>query len=347
MSQTVIRIEGERTSVQNLKAFKEAIPEPSKHEVLIKVHSVSLNYRDIGVATSLYPFPVKDNVVPCSDAAGVVAKVGEGVSNFAVGDYVVGTFDPTNLFGQQSDWLNGQGGPVDGVLREYVSLPASATVKVPKESPQSFSEWSTLVCTGVTAWNALYGSVPLKPGQIVLFQGTGGVAITGLILAKAAGATTIVTSSSDEKLELVKSKFGADYGINYKKHPEWSKEVMRLTDGEGVDFVLENGGSGTIAESINSIKMGGNVSVIGFLSQAEQSKMPDVAGMALAKGATVRGITVGPTQLLQDLVRFVARKGLRLPVEKEFPFTQEDVVKAYEYVMSGSHIGKVCIKVAE
>lgn len=156
-----------------------------------------------------------------------------------------------------------------------------------------------------------------------------------------------MTSSSDEKLELVKSKFGADYGINYKKHPEWSKEVMRLTEGEGVDFVFENGGSGTIAESINSIKMGGNVSVIGFLSRAEQSKMPDVAGMALAKGATVRGITVGPTQLLQDLVRFVARKGLRLPVEKEFAFTQEDVVKAYEYVMSGSHIGKVCIKVAE
>lgn len=122
---------------------------------------------------------------------------------------------------------------------------------------------------------------------------------------------------------------------------------MRLTEGEGVDFVFENGGSGTIAESINSIKMGGNVSVIGFLSRAEQSKMPDVAGMALAKGATVRGITVGPTQLLQDLVRFVARKGLRLPVEKEFAFTQEDVVKAYEYVMSGSHIGKVCIKVAE
>lgn len=145
----------------------------------------------------------------------------------------------------------------------------------------------------------------------------------------------------------MKSKFGADYGINYKKHPEWSKEVMRLTEGEGVDFVFENGGSGTIAESINSIKMGGNVSVIGFLSRAEQSKMPDVAGMALAKGATVRGITVGPTQLLQDLVRFVARKGLRLPVEKEFAFTQEDVVKAYEYVMSGSHIGKVCIKVAE
>lgn len=171
MSQTVFRINGERTSVRNLKAFNEPIPAPAKHEVLIKVHAVSLNFRDIAIATSQYPFPVKDSVVPCSDAAGEVVQVGEGVKRVAVGDRVIGTFDPTNLFGQQADWLNGQGGPVDGVLREYVTIPAVSAVKVPKDSPQSFSEWSTLVCTGVTAWNALYGNVPLKPGQIVLVQG--------------------------------------------------------------------------------------------------------------------------------------------------------------------------------
>ena len=168
---TVFRINGERTSVRNLKAFNEPIPKPAKHEVLVKVHAVSLNFRDIAIATSQYPFPVKDSVVPCSDAAGEVVQVGEGVKKVAVGDRVVGTFDPTNLFGQQADWLNSQGGPVDGVLREYVTIPAVAAVKVPKDSPQSFSEWSTLVCTGVTAWNALYGNVPLKPGQIVLCQG--------------------------------------------------------------------------------------------------------------------------------------------------------------------------------
>ncbi|KAL4860590.1 hypothetical protein BDV12DRAFT_181351 [Aspergillus spectabilis] len=345
MSQTVFRFDGPRTTVRNLKSFKEAIPEPSKHEVLIKVHSVSLNFRDIAIATSKYPFPVKDDVVPCSDAAGEVVKVGEGVRTVAVGDRVVGTFDITNLFGQQMDWLNGQGGPVDGVLREYVAIPATSAVKIPKDSPQSSSEWSTLVCTGVTAWNSLYGITPLKPGQTVLCQGTGGVAITGLILAKAAGAITIVTSSSDEKLDLVKKKFGADYTINYKKHPEWSKEVLRLTNGEGVDYVLENGGSGTIAESINATKMGGNVSVIGFLSQAKQSEMPDVASLALAKGAVVRGVVVGSTQLLQEVVRFVAQKGLRLPVDKEFEFTEEGIIKAYEYATSGSHIGKICIRV--
>lgn len=175
--------------------------------------------------------------------------------------------------------------------------------------------------------------------------GTGGVSITGLILAKAAGAKTIITSSSDKKIEHVKAKYGADFGINYNTHPEWSKEVLKITNGEGVDYVIENGGAGTIAQSINSVKMGGNVSVIGFLSQPKE--MPDVAAMALAKGAVVRGITVGSTQQLQEVARYVGEKGLRMPVEKEFKFTQEDVVKAYEYVQSGSHIGKVCIKVVE
>lgn len=145
----------------------------------------------------------------------------------------------------------------------------------------------------------------------------------------------------------MKSKYGVDFTVNYKRHPEWSKEVLRLTGGEGVDYVLENGGSGTIAESLNVIKMGGNVSVIGFLSRAEQSQMPDVASQALAKGAVVRGITGGSTQLLQEVTRFVGRKGLRLPVDKEFKFTQEDVIKAYEYLESGTHIGKVCIRVTE
>lgn len=170
------------------------------------------------------------------------------------------------------------------------------------------------------------------------------MSITGLIFAKAAGVTTIVTSSSDEKLDFVKSTFGVDYCVNYKKHPEWSKEVLRRTNGEGVDYVLESGGSGTIAETINSVKLGGNVSVIGFLSQAKI--MPDVASFTLSKAAIVRGITVGSTQLLQEVVRFVGRKDLRLPVHKEFEYSAEDVVTAFEYVQSGSQIGEVCIKVS-
>jgi NADPH:quinone reductase-like Zn-dependent oxidoreductase len=171
------------------------------------------------------------------------------------------------------------------------------------------------------------------------------VSISGLILAKAAGATTIVTSSSDEKLEVVMAKYGFDHGINYKTHPQWSKEVLRLTAGSGVDYVLDNGGSGTIAESINAVKMGGNVSVIGFLSQAKE--MPDVAGLALAKGAVVRGVVVGSTQLLEEVVRFVGCRGLRMPVDREFGFSAEEAVRAFEYLQSGNHIGKVCIKVSD
>lgn len=176
-------------------------------------------------------------------------------------------------------------------------------------------------------------------------SGTGGVSITGLILAKAAGATTIITSSSDEKLDFVKSKFDADYCINYRTTPSWATEVQKITDGHGVDFVLENGGSGTIKQSIEAIAFGGIISVIGFLSQASQEDMPDVALLALSKGCVVRGITVGSRQLLEELVRFVDKAGLRLPVEKEFGFSQSEVIEAYKYLSNGQHIGKVCIKI--
>ncbi|KAE8320236.1 hypothetical protein BDV41DRAFT_570396 [Aspergillus transmontanensis] len=345
--QTVFRLDKERASYHNLKAHREDIPKPSKYEVLMKVKGVSLNYRDLAISTSKYPFPVKDNVVPCSDAAGVVVEVGEAVRSISVGDNMIATLDFSNVFGQQMSWMGGQGGPVDGVLREYLLVPAVSAVKIPKNSPQTFNEWSTLVVTGVTVWNALYGNIPLRPGQVVLCQGTGGVSITGLILAKAAGAKTIITSSSDEKLEIVKKKYGADITINYKTHPQWSKEVLAVTDGEGVDYILENRGSGTIAESLNCIKMGGQVAIIGFLARAPQEQMPDVASLALAKGAVVRGIQGGSTQLLQEVTRFVAQKALRMPIEKVFGFTEKEVIEAYDYVASGSHIGKICINVGE
>lgn len=173
--------------------------------------------------------------------------------------------------------------------------------------------------------------------------GTGGVSITGAILAKAAGAMVIITSSSDEKLAVAKTKYGADYGINYKKTTDWAAEALKLTDGRGVDYILENGGSGTIAQSIKAIAYGGVINIIGFLSQASQEEMPNVPALALSKGAVVRGIMCGSKQLLDEAVRFVAQRQLELPVDKEFPFTPEGVHDAYQYLASGQHIGKVCI----
>lgn len=160
-----------QTGHQSLKQSEEPIPKIDKHEILVKVHAVSLNYRDIVVANGGYPFPVKEKVVPCSDAAGEVVEVGSAVAGFKVGDRVISNFDPSNLYGPQRDWDNGLGGPVDGVLRQYVPFTASAAAKIPESSGLSYPEMAALVCTGVTAWNAMYGAVPLKPGQTILFQG--------------------------------------------------------------------------------------------------------------------------------------------------------------------------------
>jgi NADPH:quinone reductase-like Zn-dependent oxidoreductase len=166
-----------------------------------------------------------------------------------------------------------------------------------------------------------------------------------LILAKAAGARTIITSSSDSKLEYVQRKWGADYTINYKTNPKWSEEVLRITGGHGADHIFENGGAGTISESINAVSYGGCISVIGFLASCPQDKMPDVAALALSKGAVVRGIMVGSKQQLEDVTRFVTAKNLRLPVEKEFGFSRDEVLAAFEYMTSGQHVGKISITV--
>ncbi|KAL6810277.1 NAD(P)-binding protein [Trichoderma sp. SZMC 28015] len=359
--QTVFRLQS-RQSIVEFTTSTEKIPKAAAYEVLVKVRSVALNFRDLAIATSRYPFPVKDNVIPVSDAAGEIVEIGPNVQGFTIGDSVIVNFNPRNFYGPIKDWYGGLGGPVDGVLRNYLPINADSVIKVPKGASLKASQWAALVCTGTTAWNALYGNVPLKPGQTVLFQGeysdqylnkgvystnlntgTGGVSITGLVLAKAAGAKTIITSSSDEKLAYVKEKYGVDHTINYKVHPEWAQEVQNITQGNGVDYIFENGGSGTIKQSIDCIAFGGVISIIGFLSAAKQEDMPDVAGLALSKGCIVRGITVGSKQLLEECVRFVGSHNLDIPVEKTFSFTEEGVRAAYKYLSEGQHIGKVCI----
>ena len=180
------------------------------------------------IANGGYLFPVADNVVPLSDASGTIVEVGEAVTHLRKGDWAIANFDITNFYGPQQDWEHGLGGPIDGVLREYVAIPANAIIKIPRTTTLSWSHLACLVCTGITAWNALYGNLPLKPGQTVLAIGTGGVSMTAVMFAKAAGAKTIITSSSDEKLKLAKDKYGADHGINYKKTPNWSEEANKV-----------------------------------------------------------------------------------------------------------------------
>lgn len=167
--------------------------------------------------------------------------------------------------------------------------------------------------------------------------------MTGLLLARNSGATTIITSSSDDKLKLARGKYGADHTINYNTTANWDEEVNKITNGRGADIVFENGGAGTIEKSINCVSRGGIVSVIGFLSPPKE--MPDVAGLVLGKGCIVRGINVGAKSLTEDLVRFVCEKGLEMPVEKVFEFDEKQVQEAYKYLEGGSHVGKVCIQI--
>ncbi|KAN0110042.1 NAD(P)-binding protein [Hyaloscypha variabilis] len=287
-SQTVFRLTL-GTGLEGLQAFKETVPIPSKDEILIKIRSVALNYRDVAIATSSYPLPVKDNVILCSDMAGEVIQFGDHVTGFTIGDRVIAPINVSFLYGQCRDHSQTFGGQTDGMLREYIALPAHAIIKLPK-SGHDFEDWAAVIGTGSTVWNAFYGNTPLKPGDAVLVLGTGGVSLTALIFAKAAGATVIVTSSSDTKLEYVKSKFGADYTINYKTYPNWSAEVQRITNGEGVDHIIENGGAGTMQQSLESVTPGGMISIIGFLSNVSQDQMPDVTMLALKKACVVRGI---------------------------------------------------------
>ncbi|EIW56484.1 NAD-P-binding protein [Trametes versicolor FP-101664 SS1] len=326
----------------NLTLTEAPIPKLKATEVLVKVHAVSLQYRDLIVAKGTYPLGQKENVVPGSDLAGEIVALGPEVAGWAVGERVSSNFATDHVFGDPTpeNKATGLGAPIDGVLTEYKVLPAHALVRIPEHL--SYEEASTLPCAAVTAYNALLGPNPLKGGDVVLVQGTGGVSIFGLQLAVASGATVIATSSSDEKLKIAKS-LGAAYTINYKTTPNWDEEALKITNGRGVDHVLEVGGPGTLMKSVNAVRYGGTISVIGFVAgQADVSELPI---KVLSKGAIVRGILIGSRTQFEDMNRLITAVKLKPVVDKVFAF--EDLRKAYEYQDSQQHVGKVVVKVSK
>jgi NADPH:quinone reductase-like Zn-dependent oxidoreductase len=310
-------------------------------EVRVRVHAVSLNYRDLMVATGNYLTTVDDPIIPCSDGAGEVVEIGHGVTRFQPGDRVAASFFPCWDDGVTSPEKirNALGGNVDGMLAQQVFLDQDALVKIP--DTMSFVDASTLPCAGVTAWNAIFvSSNRIKPGETVLLLGTGGVSVLGLQIAKAAGLRTIVTSSSDEKLRRAR-ELGAHHTINYRTCPEWHEEVLRVTGGLGANVVLEVGGKGTVNRSISAASMGGTVAIIGGVSGFGG----DVNPVALLSGAKrMVGIFVGSRTMLEDVVRFVDTTRLEPVVDRVFPFHQ--VQEAYRYMESASHFGKVVIAVS-
>lgn len=334
------RLEG-GFGVGNLKQVELPNPAPGPLDVRVRVKAVSLNYRDWLTVEGHYnpkqPLPL----IPCSDGMGVVDAVGPAVTRFAVGDRVMGCF--------ARDWLEGEptpdalastlGGPLDGWLAEEVVLPEASLVRVPTHLHDA--EAATLPCAGVTAWSALMTHGRIQPGETVLVQGTGGVSIFALQLAKLAGATVYVTSKSDAKLERAKA-LGADRTLNYVTHPTWAREVVRFTHGRGVDHVVEVGGAGTLAQSLRAVRMAGTVSVIGVLSGRETEL--DLAPVLMRK-LKLQGILVGSREELEALARALeANHDLRPVVDTEFPF--EQAPQALEALAKGEHFGKLVIRVA-
>lgn len=326
--------------LEDIELVDRPDPEPGPNGILVRMHAASINYRDHLVYNGQYfGQAVAEDTIAMSDGAGVVIDTGAGVSRFNKGDHVIGTFF--------RDWIDspprpgrlqalGQSG-VDGVLAEYVVFNEQDAVPVPENL--SFEEASCLPCAALTAWNSLVAQGDIKPGQTVLALGTGGVSIFALQFAKAAGARVIITSSSDDKLRKAHS-LGADDVINYKKTPEWDETVLELTNGAGVDHVIEIGGVGSLARSIKSVGVGGNIAVIGFLAGPEGETAP--FGL-MGKWAKIQGIMVGNRAMLEEMNEAITVNNIKPAVDKVFPF--EYAIEAYRYEFAGKHFGKVVISI--
>lgn len=327
----VVEIAAGSTGFNGLVLAQRPDPEAGPNEVLVRIRAASLNFRDLAVASGKYfSGPVATNTIPLSDGAGEVEAVGAGVAGFAPGDRVVATFT-------QGDPPAALGSPLDGMLSEYRVFSPSGLLEIPEH--MSFEEAATLPCAGVTAWNALAGGKPTRPGDTVLTLGTGGVSMLALQLAKAAGARVIVTSSSDAKLDKAKA-LGADELINYRTHPDWEQQVLALTDGQGVDHIVEVGAPATLPHSYQAIGPEGEIALIGVISRPEGDMNP---WPLMRKLATLRGIFVGGKPLFVGLLKAVAYHRIKPVIDSVFAL--EDAREAYAYLKSAQHFGKVVIKI--
>ena len=323
--------------IDSLSLVERPDPTPGPRQVLVRVRATSLNYRDLLTieAQSARAAP-KPDLIPLSDGAGEVVAVGPGVSRVKAGDRVAGCFMQKWFGGPISErpMASAMGGAIDGMLTELAVLEEDGVVKLPRHL--SFEEGATLPCAAVTAWHALVEIGGLKAGDIVLTQGSGGVSIFALQLARMAGARVIATSSSPAKAARLK-QMGAEAVIDYRATPDWDQEAMKLTNGRGADIVVEVGGAGTLPRSFLAARIGGTIVVIGLLSgMATLDPMP-----ILRRNLKVQGLYVGSTQMFEALNRAIEAGGLKPVIDKVFPFA--DAKEAYRHLKSQQHFGKIVI----
>lgn len=321
-----------------LRLEQRDIPQPRAGEVLVRVEAAAINHRDLGILAGAYPAPA--GVIPFSDGAGVVEAVGEGVAGLAPGDAVISSFYPHWESGPANAANHAQslGCEIDGVLAEHVVLPATALVHAPRTLDPVAA--ATLPCAGLTAWSALFTEGQLRAGETVVIQGTGGVAIFALQLAKMAGARAIVLTSDEGKAKRARA-MGADVIIDYRQCPEWASEVLAATGGLGADVILEIGGQDTLPQSLNCVSVGGRISVVGVLSGlVAQVPVPPI----LFRHIHLNGTTVGHRADLAALVRAVDANGIVPVVDGVFSFS--GARDAYEALPQGRHFGKLVVSMS-
>ncbi|KAJ7614914.1 alcohol dehydrogenase superfamily protein [Roridomyces roridus] len=333
----------QRGSYNNLVLTEVPIHALKANEVLVKTHVVSLQYRDLLIS---YEFKNKipDNLVPLSDMAGQVLAVGSDVRQWKVGDRVCSNFmlDKTHDELSYDIIASALGGAQQGVLTEYRHYPGHALVAIPEHL--SYEEAATLPCAAATVWNAFMGGFErVKVGDTILVQGTGGVSIFAIQFAVAAGATVIATSSSDEKLK-VATRLGAKHVINYNTNPAWDEEVLRLTNGRGVDRVIEVAGNSTIGRSMEATRLNGSVDIIGIIGGTDTAPPGDMLLTIMFKGLKLRGIYVASIQQLKDMMLMIQAhpEATRPVIDRVLDF--EDTKSAFAHFESQAHIGKVVIK---
>ena len=314
-------------------------PAPGPGQVLVKLNAASINYRDFMICAGQFAPPEDLPIVPLSDGAGEIVAVGERVTSLGVGDHVMPLFFPHWMSGDAlgDERAVSTGLEADGCLREYGVFDEHSVVKIPAHL--SDEQAACFPCAGLTAWSALVEVSSVQPGDTVLVLGTGGVAIFALQFAKALGARVIVTSGSDEKLERART-LGADDLINYKAVPEWGAAAKALTDGRGVDIVIEIGGTNTLGQSFRAVRRGGHIPVIGALAGAQ---MDILVYDLIMTNAHVHGISVGHRQGCEAMMGFADQHGIFPVIDQTYGF--DEAADAIRDIDKGEHFGKLTVMI--